>query len=408
MSKLSLQEKIQQLCKEHANELKTQEQISSLSTTLMKSAIETALNAEMDEHLGYEKHSSEGNGTGNNRNGTTRKTLKGDFGEIEIETPRDRESSFEPQFVKKRQTRVSALEDQILALYAKGMTTRDISDMIHDMYGADVSHDVISRVTDAVLDEVKAWQHRPLDQLYPIVYLDCIVVKVHQDKRVINKAVYVALGVNVEGQKDVLGLWISENEGAKFWLSVLTEMKNRGLDDIFIACVDGLTGFPDAIKTVYPKAHVQLCIVHQIRNSLKYVSYKDKKEIAQDLKYIYNAPTADAAFDELTTFAEKWDEKYGSISQSWQNNWDNIIPFFQYPKEIRKVIYTTNAIESLNSVIRKSIKQRKIFPSDQSAFKIIYLSVQQASKKWNMPLRDWAAAMNRFTLEFGERFTKAL
>ena len=403
MSELTIKEKINRLIKEHSKELKTQEQISAFSTMMMKNLLETALGAEMDEHLGYEKHSPEGHGSGNSRNGSMSKTLKGDFGEIEIETPRDRDGTFEPQLIKKRQTRIDAFDDQILAMYARGMTTRDIADSFHEMYGAEVSHSTISKVTSAVVEEVKTWQNRPLNSLYPIVYFDCIVVKIHQDKRVINKSVYIALGVDIDGQKEVLGLWISENEGAKFWLSVLTELKNRGLEDIFITCVDGLVGFPDAINTVYPKAYVQLCIVHLIRNSLKYVSYKNRKEVAQDLKNIYTAPTADAAFDELTRFADKWDAKYGSISQMWQNHWDNIIPFLQYPPEIRKVIYTTNAIESLNSVIRKTIKLRKIFPNDTSAMKVIYLAIDRVSKKWTMPIRDWAAALNRFALEFGDR-----
>ena len=403
MAELTLEAKIKRLIKEHSKELKTQEEISSFSTTMMKNLLETALGAEMDEHLGYEKHSPDGHGSGNSRNGMTKKTLKGEFGEVELETPRDREGTFEPQLIKKRQTRMDAFDDQILAMYSRGMTTRDIAGSFEDMYGAEVSHSTISKVTSAVIEDVKAWQNRPLNNLYPIVYLDCIVVKVHQDKRVINKSVYIALGVDIDGQKEVLGLWISENEGAKFWLSVLTELKNRGLDDIFIVCVDGLTGFPDAINTVYPKTHVQLCIVHLIRNSLKYVSYKHRKTVAQDLKNIYTSPTADAALDELTRFSEKWDSKYGSISQMWQNHWDNIIPFLQYPPEIRRVIYTTNSIESLNSVIRKAIKLRKIFPNDTSAFKVIYLAIDNASKRWTMPIRDWAAALNRFALEFGDR-----
>lgn len=405
MADMTLEEKVRRLVKEHRSECKTQEQISSISTIMMKSLIETALGAEMNEHLGYEKHSPEGYGTGNSRNGSTKKILKGEFGELELETPRDRDGTFDPQLVKKRQTRITGFDDQILALYARGMTTRDIADAFYEMYDAEVSHSVIAKVTDAVIEQVKTWQNRPLNRLYPILYLDCIVVKVHQDKRVVNKSIYVALGIDLEGQKEVLGLWISENEGAKFWLSVLTELKNRGLEDIFIACVDGLTGFPDAINAVYPKTQVQLCIVHLIRNSLKYVSYKHRKAVAQDLKHIYNAATADAAFDELTSFAEKWDLKYGSISQMWQNHWENIIPFFQYPPEIRKVIYTTNAIESLNSVIRKAIKLRKIFPSDQSALKVVYLAIEKASKRWTMPIRDWAAALNRFALEFGDRLT---
>jgi transposase-like protein len=344
MSELTLEEKIKRLVKEHSKEFKTQEQISSISTMMMKNLLETALGAEMDEHLGYEKHSSEGYGTGNSRNGTTKKVLKGDFGEMDLETPRDRDGTFEPQLIKKRQTRMTGFDEQILSMYARGMTTRDIADSYQEMYGAEVSHNVVSKVTGAVIEEVKAWQNRPLDRLYPIIYFDCIVVKVHQDKRVINKSIYIALGIDIDGQKEVLGLWISENEGAKFWLSVLTELKNRGLEDVFIACVDGLSGFPDAINTVYPKTHVQLCIVHLIRNSLKYVSYKDRKAVAKDLKGIYTSPTSDAAFDEMARFAEKWDGKYGSISQMWHNHWDNIIPFLQYPPEIRKVIYTTNSI----------------------------------------------------------------
>lgn len=408
MAAITLEEKVRRLAKEHAGEFKTQEQLTSMTGMLMKTLIETALNAEMDAHLGYEKHSPEGYGSGNSRNGTTKKTLKGDFGAIELETPRDRDASFEPQLVRKKQTRAPSFDDQILALYARGMTTRDIADSFQEMYGAEVSHSLVAKVTDAVIEKVKAWQNRPLDKLYPILFFDCIVVKVHQDSKVMNKAIYVAMGIDLEGKKDILGLWISENEGAKFWLSVLTELKNRGLEDIFIACVDGLTGFPDAINTVFPKTHVQLCIVHLIRNSLKYVPYKDRKAVVADLKKIYNAITADAAYDELQNFAETWDKKYGSISKMWKAHWDNIIPFFQYPQDIRKVIYTTNAIESLNSVIRKAIKLRKIFPSDQSAFKVIFLAIERASKKWTMPIRDWPAALNRFAIEFGERLTKHL
>ena len=272
-----------------------------------------------------------------------------------------------------------------------------------EMYGADVSHSTISNVTDAVIHEVKSWQNRPLERIYPILYMDCIVIKVHHEKRVINKSVYIAMGVNLEGQKEVLGLWMSENEGAKFWLSVLTELKNRGVEDIFITCVDGLKGFPDAILATFPKAKVQLCIVHMVRNSLKYVSYKDRKACAQDLKRIYQSVTAEQALEELEAFSDKWDCKYAAISRMWNQHWDNLIPFFQFPKDIRKVIYTTNAIESLNSVIRKAIKLRKIFPSDQSAYKIIYLAIDRASKRWTMPIRDWAAALNCFAIEFEGR-----
>jgi len=394
----------EELVTELAKHIKTEEDLAALSKKLLKLTVEKALNTEMDEHLGYEKHSTSGRNTGNSRNGKSSKRLKGDFGEMTIETPRDRNSTFQPKLIKKNQTRITDFDSQILALYAKGMTTRDIADTFKEMYDADVSHTLISKVTDAVIDDVTAWQSRPLDKVYPVLYLDCIVVKCHQDKRVINKAVYIALAINSQGQKEVLGLWISENEDSKFWLSVLTELKNRGIHDIFIACVDGLTGFPDAINAVFPKTKVQLCVVHLIRNTLKYVPHKHMKEAARDLKAVYNATTVDAAEAALNEFSEKWDDKYPMASKCWYNNWDNIIPFFDFPEEIRKIIYTTNAIESLNSVIRKSIKNRKIFPNDSSAFKIIYLAIDKASQKWTMPLRNWRAAYNRFAIEFEGRF----
>lgn len=391
------------LINELAKSIKTEKDLAALSKHLLKLTVERAMNVEMDEHLGYEKHSPAGKNTGNSRNGTSSKVLKGDFGEVEINTPRDRKSTFEPQIIKKNQTRITEFDQQILTLYAKGMTTRDIAETFKEMYGADVSHSLISKVTEAVIDEVVAWQARPLDEIYPILYLDCIVVKCHQDKRVINKAVYVALGVNCEGRKELMGLWISENEGSKFWLSVLTELNNRGVKDIFIACVDGLTGFPEAINTVFPKTKIQLCIVHMVRNSLRYVPHKDMKSVAGDLKAIYRAVTLDQAEDALLLFGEKWDSKYPAISRSWNKHWQNISTLFSYPEEIRKIIYTTNAIESLNSVIRKAINNRKIFPSDQSALKVIYLAIQNASKKWTMSLHDWRAAMNRFAIEFEGR-----
>lgn len=392
------------LVTELAKHIKTEEDLAALSKKLLKLTVEKALNTEMDEHLGYEKYSSSGQNTGNNRNGTSSKTLKGNFGEVTIDTPRDRTSTFEPQLIKKNQTRITDFDSQILSLYAKGMTTRDIADTFKEMYDADVSHSLISKVTDAVIDDVLAWQNRPLDKVYPVLYLDCIVVKCHQDKRVINKAVYIALALNCVGQKEVLGLWISENEGSKFWLSVLTEINNRGVKDIFIACVDGLTGFPEAINTVFPETKVQLCIVHLIRNAMKYIPHKHMREASSDLKAVYNAVTVEAAEIALNEFSEKWDDKYPMASKCWYNKWDNIIPFFDFPAEIRKIIYTTNAIESLNSVIRKNIKNRKIFPNDNSIFKIIYLAIDRASQKWTMPLRDWRSACNRFAIEFEGRF----
>ncbi|EPJ4530214.1 IS256 family transposase (plasmid) [Pseudomonas aeruginosa] len=391
------------LIDELAKQVKTEQDLAALSRHLMKLTVERALAAELDDHLGYDKHAPEGKNTGNSRNGAMAKTLKGDFGEVEIRTPRDRKGTFEPLLVRKGQTRFTAFDDQILALYARGMTTRDIADMFQQMYGADISHSLIAKVTDAVLDEVVAWQNRPLDAVYPIVYLDCLVIKVQQDKRVINKSLYLALGVNLEGHKELLGLWIAETEGAKFWLSVLTELQNRGVKDIFIACVDGLSGFPDAIAAAYPKTRTQLCIVHMVRNSLRYVASKHMKAVAADLKTIYHAPTREAAEQALDAFAATWDDQYASISKSWRQHWANLITLFDYPPEIRKIIYTTNAIESLNSVIRKAIKNRKIFPGDTSVFKMVYLAIMNASKKWTMPLREWKPALNRFMIEYGDR-----
>ncbi len=397
------QDRLKAMAVELAKSIKTEKDLGSLTQQLVKLTIETALNAELEEHLGYEKHSLKGRGTGNSRNGYSPKRLKGQHGEVLIDTPRDREGSFEPQIVRKGQTRLTQMDDQILTLYAKGLSTRDIVDTFKEMYDADVSATLISKVTERVLDEVYEWQSRPLDAVYPIVYLDCIVLKIRQDKRVINKAMYVALGVNMDGHKELLGLWLAETEGAKFWLSVLTELKNRGLEDILIACVDGLKGFPDAIAAEYPHTQVQLCIVHMVRNSLRFVPWKDYKAVTADLKLVYQSATEKEALRELAAFGERWDSKYPQISRSWNSHWDNLRTLFEYPPEIRKVIYTTNAIESLNSVIRKATKRRKLFPSDESAMKVVYLAIDQASKKWTMPIRNWKPALNRFTLEFGER-----
>jgi transposase-like protein len=395
--------KLEALAGELAKHIKTEQDIAALSRQLLKLTVESALNAELDTHLGYAKHASQGRGTGNSRNGTSGKTLKGDIGEVEIRTPRDRNATFEPQLIAKGQTRLTAFDGQILALYARGMTTRDIAATFEQMYGAQVSHTLVSNVTEAVWETVQTWQSRPLDELYPIVYLDGLVVKVHQDGRVLKKTIHVALGVNLEGRKEVLGLWLAETEGAKFWLSVLTELQNRGLKDIFIACVDGLTGFPEAIETVYPQTRVQLCIVHLVRNALNYVAYKDRKAVAADLKRIYRAATLAEAERALEDFAERWDGKYPSISQLWLRHWEHLITIFDYPQDIRRVIYTTNAIESLNSVIRKAIKNRRIFPGDRSALKVVFLAIEQAAKKWTMPVKDWKQALNRFAIQFDKR-----
>ena len=386
-----------------AKSIKTEKDLSDFSRMLKKITVETALNAELDEHLGYDKHETSENS--NSRNGYSSKTLISEDGTFEIEVPRDREGSFEPQLVKKHQRRLTVMDDKIHCLYAKGMTTREIVATFREMYDADVSPTLISKVTNAVMEQVVEWQSRPLDAVYPIVYLDCIVVKVRQDRQVINKSVYLALGINLEGHKELLGMWLSENEGAKFWLSVLTELQNRGVKDILIACIDGLKGFPDAINTVFPGTRIQLCIVHMVRNSVKYVSWKDYRAITADLKRIYQSATEEEALAMLDGFAERWDGQYPQISKSWRTHWHNLNTLFDYPPEIRKAIYTTNAIESLNSVIRKVIKKRKLFPTDDSARKVIYLAIQEASRKWTMPIRNWKHALNRFMIEFEERLT---
>ncbi|MGH8398203.1 MAG: IS256 family transposase [Gammaproteobacteria bacterium] len=370
---------------------------------LTKAIVERALQAEMTEHLGHDKHQPVENEAGNTRNGRSQKTLKGDFGALPIEIPRDRHGTFEPQLVPKHQTRWTGFDDNILSLYARGMTVREIQGHLEEMYGTEVSPALISSVTDAVLDEVKAWQARPLDGIYPIVYLDCIHVKVRDAGTVRVKAVYLALGINLTGEKELLGLWIAQTEGAKFWLQVVTELKNRGVQDIFIACVDGLKGFPEAIETVFPKTDVQLCIVHLVRHSLNYVSWKLRKQIAEDLKAIYSAATAEEAEVRLTEFEHTWDATHAPIAQSWRRNWTRIIPFFAYPPEIRKVIYTTNAIESVNMSLRKITKNRGSFPSDEALIKLFYLALRNISKRWTMPLRDWKAALNRFTIQYDER-----
>ncbi len=402
MSNIMITDKMQALANELAKDLKTPEDLNQLSSMLTKITVEAALRSEMSYHLGYEKDQPKEHNGGNNRNGYSTKFLKGDHGNIEIQTPRDREGTFEPQLVKKCQTRITGMDPQILTLYAKGMSTRDITATFQEMYGADISAGLVSQVTNAVMEEVIDWQSRPLDATYPIVYMGCIVLKIRQDKRVINKAIYLALGVNLEGHKELLAMWISENEGAKFWLSVMTDLQNRGMKNMLIACVDGLKGFPEAINATFPKTKIQLCIVHMVRNSMKFVPYKDYKAVASDLKSIYQSVTEDEARLELEHFSEKWDDKYPQISRSWQIHWENLNTLFSYPADIRKVIYTTNAIESLNSVIRKSVKTRKVFPNDAAAFKVVYLAIKAASKKWIMPIRDWKPALNRFKIEFEE------
>jgi|TARA_B100002003_G_C14095265_1_gene526813 putative transposase len=370
---------------------------------LTKAILERALESELTHELGYEKSSRTGSGNGNSRNGSSSKTLKTDHGDIDLTIPRDRNSLFEPQIVKKGQRRFTGFDDKILSMYARGMTTRDISDHLKEIYGVDVSADLISSVTNDIIVEMKEWQNRSLDDIYPIVFFDAIRMNIRDSGRVIKKAVYLAIGVDLEGQKDVLGIWIDKNEGAKFWLSVFTELKNRGMNDVLIACVDGLKGLPEAIESVFPEAEVQLCIVHMVRNSLKFVSYKDRKQVASDLKEVYRAVTLDQAETALSDFASKWDSRYPLISKSWRSNWDHIIPFFAFPEDIRKAIYTTNAIESLNNSLRKVTKNRNSFPSDEAVIKLLYMALRNIMKKWTMPIRSWSLAVHQFSIHFEGR-----
>jgi putative transposase len=376
---------------------------NGLLKQLTKAVIERALQAEMAQHLGHGKHEAVSNATGNTRNGKSSKTLKGEFGLLPIEVPRDREGSFEPQLIPKHQTRWTGFDDKIISLYSRGMSVREIQAHLTEMYGTEVSPALISTVTDAVMEEVKHWQSRPLDAVYPVLYLDCLHVKVRESGTVRNKAIYLAIGINLQGEKEVLGLWIAQTEGAKFWLNVVTELKNRGVQDIFIACVDGLKGFPEAIEVVYPQAIVQLCIVHLVRNSLNYVGWNKRKEVAADLRRIYTAATVDEAEQHLVAFEEKWNNAYPSIAKSWRNHWERVIPFFAFPPEIRKIIYTTNAIESVNMSLRKVTKNRSSFPNDDAVLKLFYLALINISKKWTMPLRDWKPALNRFSIQFEDR-----
>lgn len=376
---------------------------SGLFAQLKKRIIDRVLDVEMDNHLGYSKHDPKGNNSGNSRNGRGKKSIVIDSEEVQLAPPRDRNGDFEPQLIPKRKKYFEGFNDKVIAMYARGMSVRDMQSCLYEMYKVDVSEGLISQATEAVMDEVKAWQNRPLDEIYPIVFLDCIVVKSREDGKVTNRSVYLALGVNTDGHKELLGIWIAKTEGAKFWLNVITELKNRGIKDIFIACVDGLKGFPEAIEAVFPLTQVQLCIVHMIRNSVRYVNWKDRKELCADLKTVYKAATAELAETALEEFAKKWDEKYPTISIMWRRNWGNVIPFFDYPEDIRKAIYTTNAIESINRSIRKVIKTKGAFPTDASIMKIFYLALENISKKWTMPIRCWKSAMNQFAIKFGDR-----
>lgn len=370
---------------------------------LTKRLLERAMHAEMSEHLGYDKNAPEVKATENRRNGSSSKTVITDNASVDLTIPRDRDGTFEPQIIPKHQRRFVGFDDKILSMYAHGMTTRDIQHHLEEMYGVEVSPELISNVTDNVMDEVRAWQNRPLETVYPILFLDCIVVKCRENGSVRNRSVYLALAVNLDGQKELLGMWIADTEDAKFWLGVVTSLKNRGVNDIFIACVDGLKGFPEAITSIYPDTEIQLCIVHQVRNSLRYVPYKEKKNVAADLKAIYGADTAVLAEKALDEFSKRWDAKYPTIAKQWQANWNNIIPFFGYAREIRNAIYTTNAIESLNHSLRKGLKTRAVFPNEDAVFKLLYLRIRIVSKRWTMPIHNWKLALNQMAIKFEGR-----
>jgi putative transposase len=424
---VALQTRAEQLAGEMAGQARTIEDLNDLMRRMMKAALERMLNTEMDVHLGRKTSASpDGNAevsaepllasepaapaaeatrcSSNRRNGHSRKTVRADLGEMTIATPRDRDGTFEPQLVGKYQRRVPGFDEKILAMYAKGMTTRDIQELVQELYGVEVSPALISEITDDLDKEVRAWRTRPLEAVWPIVYFDGIVVHVRGNNgHVTQHTMYVALGVNLEGRKELLGLWLGENEGAKFWLSVMTDMKNRGLRDIFVACIDGLSGFAEAIHAAFPQARVQLCIVHLVRAALRYVSQQDSKEVVADLKRIYAAATVLEAEQELENFAQAWDGKYPTIAKVWRAKWTDIIAIFDFPPPIRRAIYTTNAIESVNSVIRKFTRNRKIYPNEESAVKLVFMAIREAAKKWTMPIHHWKEALNHFAIMFENR-----
>jgi putative transposase len=365
--------------------------------------VERALEAEMTEHLGYEPHAPEGRGSGNSRNGKGSKTLKTEQGDIPVDVPRDRDGTFEPKLVKKRQTHFTGFDDKILSMYARGMSQRDIQAHLEEMYGTEVGHDLISRVTDAVVDEVVAWQSRPLDPVWPVVFLDALVIKVREQGVVQNKSAYLALGVDIDGRKEVLGLWLEATEGAKFWLRVVSELKNRGVEDILIACCDGLKGFPQAIEAVFPRTIVQTCIVHLIRSSTRFVNWKDRKALIAALRAVYAAPTEDAALAELARFEQQWGARYPVVAQAWRTNWERVRPFLAFPSEVRRLIYTTNAIESLNFQLRKIIHAKGHFPNDEAATKLLYLALRNVEKRWKKGPIFWKEALNQLAIHFEGR-----
>ena len=398
-----LSEKEMELVQLLMSDCKSTGDIQNKLKRLFAGTIEQMLEAEMDEHLGYEKNSIAGNNSGNSRNGYGKKTIASDYGKCEIAVPRDRNGEFEPQIIAKRQTRTDEIEQKIMAMYAKGMSQRDIEDTLREIYGSEISQGLISRITDKILPEVNEWQNRPLNRIYPVIFFDGIVFNSRKDNRIINKCVYSVLGINLEGEKEILGTWISENESASFYASICADLKNRGVKDIFIACHDNLTGLSEAVNSIFPKTKNQLCIVHQIRNSCKFVPYKDRKTVCSDLKKIYAAVNLDDAEYAKEEFREKWDNKYPNILKSRDKNWAELTTFFEYPAEIRKIIYTTNAVEGYHRMVRKFTKSKSIFPTDDSIRKVIYMSVKEISKKWTRPVRDWGLAYAQFAVYFEDR-----
>jgi len=394
--------------KELAKTCRTVEDVHMLMKNLFKDTLQEIFEAEMDTHLGYDKNSVDGNNTGNSRNGYSKKTIKTKFGETDLKIPRDRNADFEPNIIKKYETTSNQLEEQIIGMYAKGVSTRDIEDQMRDIYGIDVSPAMISKITDKILPMISEWHVRPLDRVYPVVFLDAIHFKVRKDNRVINKAAYSVLGINIAGQKELLGIWIGENESASFWLTVCNELKNRGVEDILIACKDGLSGFSEAINTVFPQTEIQLCVIHQIRNSLKYIPYKDQKELIADLKKVYKALTLEEAELAFAKFKDKWGKKYAIVIKSWENNWLELTAYFKYPYDLRKMIYTTNIVEGYHRQLRKVTKTKSTYPTDDALRKIIYLATVEASKKWTTAVRDWKGCISQFAIYFADRLNSEL
>ena len=403
-SRTQLSEREKELVHLLMSECETTGDIQEKLKRLFAGTIEQMLEAEMDEHLGYEKNSATGNNTGNSRNGYGKKRIISDYGECEIAVPRDRNGEFEPRVLAKRQTRTDEIERKIQTMYAKGMSQRDIEDTIREIYGSEVSQGMISKITDKIMPEVNEWQNRPLEKIYPVIYFDGIVFNTRKDNRIINKCVYSVLGIDLEGQKEILGTWLSENESASFYASICADLKNRGVSDIFVACHDNLTGLSEAINSIFPKTKNQLCIIHQVRNSCKFVPYRDRKAVCADLKKIYGAVNLEDAEYAKEEFREKWDRKYPNILKSWDKNWAELTSFFEFPNEIRRIIYTTNAVEGYHRMVRKFTKTKSIFPTDDSIRKTIYLSIKEIVKKWTMPVRDWGLAYAQFAIFFEDRF----